>query len=382
MRCLGLTPLLALMTLASCAETQRDVIDWEAVAETIAQRMSLQSGERVLLLGRAGQFDDLVPSLRAAVEAAGAVDLGALSVSTERFAGSESPFVRQAETGDRAVLKELFRDVDIAVMLPGAALSDPAYAAMQDLLGEGQSRTIHFHWSGAYDLNGNAIPVTGAVNAAYQTALVETDYAALSASQESFESAARGEEIHVTTPRGTDIRFRIGDRPVTKQDGDASAQRAAQARNLIDREIELPAGAIRVAPLEDTVEGTIAFPPSVWNGETVEGLKMHFEGGKVVRIEADRGLEAVEAELDAAGTAGRSFREFALGFNPLLAIPDADPWIPYYGYGAGVVRLSLGDNSELGGTVSGGYVRWNFFTDATVSVGGNVWVEDGQFLSR
>ena len=384
MKYLGLPPLLAVMTLASCAEPQQGGggIDWEAVAETITQRMSLQSGERVLLLGRAGQFDDLVPSLRAAVAASGAVDLGALSVSSERFAGSESPFLRQAETGDRAALKELFRDVDIAVMLPGAAPSDPAYAAMQDLLGEGHGRTIHFHWSGAYDLNGNAIPVTDAVSAAYQTALVETDYTALSASQESFESAARGEEIHVTTPRGTDIRFRIGDRPVTKQDGDASAQRATQARNLIDREIELPAGAIRVAPLEDTVEGTIAFPPSVWNGETVEGLKMHFERGKVIRVEADRGLEAVEAVLDGAGTAGRSFREFALGFNPLLAIPDANPWIPYYGYGAGVVRLSLGDNSELGGTVSGGYVRWNFFTDATVSVGGNMWVEDGQLLSR
>ncbi|MCH7715568.1 MAG: aminopeptidase [Gemmatimonadetes bacterium] len=382
MRYLALTPLLAVMTFVSCAEPPKGVIDWEAVAETITQRMSLQSGERVLLLGRAGQFDDLVPSLRAAVQAAGAVDLGALSVSSERFAGSVSPFLTLAETGDRAALKELFRDVDIAVMLPGAALSDPAYAAMQDLLGEGHGRTIHFHWSGAYDLNGNAIAVTDVVSAAYQTALLETDYAALSASQEFFESSARGEEIHVTTPRGTDIRFRIGDRPVTKQDGDASAQRATQARNLIDREIELPAGAIRVAPLEDTVEGTIAFPPSVWNGETVEGLKMYFKRGKVVRVEANRGLAAVEAELDGAGTAGRSFREFALGFNPLLAIPDADAWIPYYGYGAGVVRLSLGDNSELGGTVSGGYVRWNFFTDATVTVGGNTWVEDGQLLSR
>jgi len=381
-RYLALTPLLAVMTFVSCAEPPKGVIDWEAVAETITQRMSLQSGERVLLLGRAGQFDDLVPSLRAAVQAAGAVDLGALSVSSERFAGSVSPFLTLAETGDRAALKELFRDVDIAVMLPGAALSDPAYAAMQDLLGEGHGRTIHFHWSGAYDLNGNAIAVTDVVSAAYQTALLETDYAALSASQEFFESSARGEEIHVTTPRGTDIRFRIGNRPVTKQDGDASAQRATQARNLIDREIELPAGAIRVAPLEDTVEGTIAFPPSVWNGETVEGLKMYFKRGKVVRVEANRGLAAVEAELDGAGTAGRSFREFALGFNPLLAIPDADAWIPYYGYGAGVVRLSLGDNSELGGTVSGGYVRWNFFTDATVTVGGNTWVEDGQLLSR
>jgi hypothetical protein len=85
--------------------------------------------------------------------------------------------------------------------------------------------------------------------------------------------------------------------------------------------------------------------------------------------------------MDAAGASGRAFREFALGFNPLLAIPTVgDPWIPYYGYGAGVVRLSLGDNTELGGAVGGGYVRWNFFIDATVEVDGDVWVRDGTLV--
>ena len=43
-----------------------------------------------------------------------------------------------------------------------------------------------------------------------------------------------------------------------------------------------------------------------------------------------------------------------------------------------MVRLSLGDNTELGGSVGGEYVRWNFFTDATVTVGGEVWVEGGE----
>ena len=56
-----------------------------------------------------------------------------------------------------------------------------------------------------------------------------------------------------------------------------------------------------------------------------------------------------------------------------IAVPGINPWIPYYGYGAGVVRLSLGDNSELGGNVGGGYVRWNFFTDTTVTIDGEVW---------
>ena len=370
---------LVVATVAQCSGAGQTVLQWNQIAETITQRMDLQSGERVLLLGLPGEFDELVPALRAAIVEQGGVDLGALSVSSQPFPASDSELLRQAAASDRATLTDLFQDVDLAVMLPGAAASDPAYGAMQDVLRGGRARTIHFHWSGAHDLNGNVIPVTDVVSSVYQTALLKTDYDALRAAQESFEVAARSEEIRVTTPRGTDIRFRIGDRPVTKQDGDASAQRARQSRNLIDREIELPAGAIRVAPLEDTVVGTIAFPPSVWNGETVEGLKMHFERGKVVTVE-DRGLEAVEAELDDAGAAGRSFREFALGFNPLLAIPESDPWIPYYGYGAGVVRLSLGDNSELGGTVTGGYVRWNFFTNATVLVGDVTWVENGTLL--
>jgi aminopeptidase len=147
---------------------------------------------------------------------------------------------------------------------------------------------------------------------------------------------------------------------------------------LIDKEIELPAGAIRVAPLEDSVDGVVAFAPSQWDGRPVEGLKLRFARGRVVDITAARGKEAVEAEMQKAGDAGRAFREFALGLNPLLAVPDRTPWIPYYGYGSAVVRLSLGDNSELGGRVSGGYVRWNFFTGVTVTIGGTEWTRDGK----
>ena len=75
-------------------------------------------------------------------------------------------------------------------------------------------------------------------------------------------------------------------------------------------------------------------------------------------------------------------REFALGFNPLLAVPEQGRWIPYYGYGAGAVRLSLGDNLELGGAVGGGYFRWNFFEDASVWIDGDLWVRDGKLVGR
>jgi hypothetical protein len=168
---------------------------------------------------------------------------------------------------------------------------------------------------------------------------------------------------------------------MNRQDGDASKTRSARGVVLIDKEIELPAGVVRVSPLEESVEGVIAFPPSQWDGRPVDGLKLRFSKGRVVDVSAASGRDAVETEMARAGAAGRAFREFALGLNPLLAVPDRSPWIPYYGYGSGVVRLSLGDNTELGGTTGGGYVRWNFFTDLTVSIGSTVWVRNGRLVS-
>lgn len=352
-------------------------VDTAVVATALVSRMRLQPGERVLLVAVRGRSDALIPALRQRVVAAGATDLGVLAAVGEPDPSWTTGFTRGAPK-DAPGLASYLATVDLAVMMPGATVQAPAYAAMQDVLRTGKGRTIHFHWEGAYSLDGSMLPVTPERGSLYERVLRDTDYAALAAMQSDFERAVRGVPVHVSTPSGTDLTFQVGDRPVTRQDGDASAGRARSARNLIDREVELPAGAIRVAPIEESVNGQIAFPPGMWAGERVEGLVMRFTAGRVTGWSARTGSEAVERELAQAGDGGRSFREFALGFNPLLAIPaSGERWIPYYGYGAGVVRLSLGDNTELGGRVGGGYVRWNFFTDATVAVGGMTWVSGG-----
>jgi leucyl aminopeptidase (aminopeptidase T) len=358
-----------------------DSTDWRAAARAVVNRLALVRGERVLLVGVAGVADALVPELRAAIRAAGGTDVGAVSDRGTAAPSWSTDFTRDLASKTGPAFDEALRTVDAAVMMPGATPADRTYAGMQRVLQSGHSRTVHFHWAGAYDETGTLLPTTADVARFYLRALEETDYAALATKQRAFETAMRGKVIRVTTPAGTDIRFRIGDRTVTKQDGDASAARTKLARVLIDREIELPAGAIRVAPIEESVEGTIAFPPSMWGGTRVEGLMLAFAKGRVTEVRATTGRDAVEQEIAAAGDAGRSFREFALGLNPLLAIPTSGTrWIPYYGYGAGVVRLSLGDNTELGGNVRGGYVRWNFFIDATVTVGSDVWVRDGRLV--
>ncbi|MFZ1808567.1 MAG: aminopeptidase [Cyclobacteriaceae bacterium] len=355
-------------------------LNWQAIADQLIDQSQLQSGEQVLLVGQVGQFEPLVPLLKTGIEDAGAKYLGTMSIDGNQPEAWKTDYTTSLEGLEGEELSLYLSIVDLGVMLPGATPTDKVYAGLQDVLNQGKSRTIHFHWQGAYDLNGRLMVPDSTIDLFYENVLLSTDYDALAEKQMGFDNAMRENWITVTTPAGTNIKFQIGDRKVTKQDGNASLSHMATATTLIDREVELPAGAIRVAPIEESVSGTIAFPDSEWGGQLVKGLVMKFENGKVVDVQATENIESVQKEIENAGEAGKSFREFALGFNPMLAIPDDQSWIPYYGYGGGVVRLSLGDNSELGGNVGGGYVRWNFFIDATVKVGEEVWVEGGKLI--
>ena len=363
-------------------------LDWPALAERVVQHLALVPGERVLSLCAGDRFQrEFEPHLRYAVMKAGGVDLGCLEVLAEPLPQAFDPQVIQRGTSPaREALRGVLRDVDAAVMLAGAAPKHPAYAALQDLLRQGNSarRTVHFHWEGggqpsAVAIAGQPLPPQHLIDAVYQRAVLREDCAAIGAAQRRVEAALRRGEVRVKTPLGTDLRFRVGDRPMNLQDGDASAARARTAKVLVDREVELPCGVLRVAPLEESVSGIIAYPVTQWDGRPVEGLKLHFEKGRVTRIEAAAGREAVEAALRSGGPGSEAFREFALGFNPELAVPERNPWIPYYGYGSGVVRLALGDNTELGGNVTSGRPRWwDLFVDTTVSVGDTVLVRSGK----
>src|SRR5438477_526784 len=219
---------------------------------------------------------------------AGGIDLGVVEVLREPVPEAfDAAVLAKGARDARAHYKTMFRDVDAAIMMPGANTSHPAYLAMQDWLNDDLRehrgrRTIHFHWienGSAYPIAGQPLPPRPAMDEVYQRALLQTDYAALAAVERKFASALGDGEVRITSPSGTDLRIGVG-------------------------------------------------------------------------------------------------------FNPLLAVPDRQPWIPYYGYGAGVVRLSLGDNAELGGAVRGGYVRWNFFTDLTITVGGATWVREGKLEIR
>ena len=118
----------------------------------------------------------------------------------------------------------------------------------------------------------------------------------------------RSGEVRVTTPSGTYIRFRVGDRPFNKQDGDGSKVASGEGRIRIDRHIELPAGLLRVAPLEESVTGVIALPSARFGAEQVTDIRLEFEKGVVTNARARTGNGALQAFLK-SDPAASQFRD-------------------------------------------------------------------------
>jgi leucyl aminopeptidase (aminopeptidase T) len=353
-------------------------MNYQSMARRIIDSLQLQPGERVLLRHDPGYFTELVAPLRRLVREKGAIDLDPLE-----YVEIAGPRSASANSG---AFEQQLEAVDVYIWLPVRSevrTTPPAEAmALARWLDQGGNhRQVHFHWSqGSTLADGLAGEHSAALDRMYEQAL-DVDYQAIAAQQDRAIVRLRSGTVRVRTPAGTDLRFRIAARPFNKQEGDASPERMKEARVRVDREIELPCGVLRVAPLEETVRGRLVIPKARLQGKLARNIQFAIENGRITHAFADENLDAVEAELKAGGEAARRFREFGLGFNPKLKTLAGSDVLPYFGYGAGVVRLSLGDNEELGGDVRGGYRRWFFFPDATVEVDNDTLVRDGELLN-
>jgi hypothetical protein len=340
--------------------------DFEKCANRIVEALQPARGERALLKVDPRIFTPLIPPLQKRLRAAGAHIAGVILAED----------VTSASENEVASMRRLFDNADVFIWLPELHQgTPPAFGqALTEWLDSGRGRAVHFHWnSGSFPIGFVELPSQDHIDNTYLSAL-DVSSQELNRQHQKAISILRSGPVRVMTPEGTDITFEVGDRPFCSQIGDASRERMQQARVRIDRDVELPAGALRVAPVETSANGSVFLP--VWRPIATEGrnLMLRFINGHV----AVQGVnDKIDQELTAAGGDARMFREFALGFNPALRVHPEAPFIAYYGYGAGVVRLSLGDNEEMGGANRGGGVYWNFLHNATVIAGDRVLVRDG-----
>jgi len=375
----------------------QQTMDWKAIAEQIIIQIDIEKDEKIISIVQPDMFEKIIPHIRYAVMKAGGVDMGVIEVIDNPYPKEwREDIIREGFKSATAGYVEMLEDIDVAIMMPGTNPVHPAYKAMQILLKnkKGSRRTIHFHWTDPYSPSGNISGLTGinvlpghppppmqVINELYQNAVLKVDLKSIARHQSQFAKALRSGKIRITSPYGTDISFLIGNRNIIVQNGDASAKRMRNKAAFLEREVEIPVGAVRVAPIEESVNGKIVYPFSAWNGRSVQNATIYIENGKIISVSALKGSEHIIAELDGAPPESKYFREFALGFNPFLDMKKTKSWIGYYGYGSGVVRLGLGNNSELGGKVSGNYFRWrDLLTDCTITINGTVWVKNGVFI--
>jgi aminopeptidase len=173
------------------------------------------------------------------------------------------------------------------------------------------------------------------------------------------------EEVRVTAP-GTDITLGVGGRHWIPCVGD---------RNM-------PDGEFFTGPVEDAVEGEIAFSfPATYGGREVSGVRFRFEGGRVVDASAERGEAFLHEMLDSDDGA-RRLGELGIGTN--------------YGISTGTKEILL--DEKIGGTVhmaigmsypeSGGRndsaVHWDMVCDlrqgGSITVDGVQLQRDGRFV--
>jgi CubicO group peptidase (beta-lactamase class C family) len=352
-------------------------LDPAKVGQLFVGALKLAQGEKVIVRFDPDYHQELTAPIEKAIRDAGGVVAASLPYVAKGTA---------AATADCPAFNRLLADTTVYLWMPlREETREVTPCETQSLVkwldAGGAHREIHFHWNGGSVLADGLVTDHQPEFDSIYAAALNVDYAGISRDQDRAIQALRSGTVRVHTPAGTDITFKVGERPFNKQDGDASAERMKQAKVRVDREIELPAGVLRVAPLEETANGIIVVPEARFGSSVARNVRLTVQAGRVVQITASSGKEAVEAVLNQGGDAARKFREFGLGFNPRLIAPKGSRILPYFAYGTGMVRMSLGDNEEIGGSVRGGaYRRWFFFPDATVEVEGKVISRPGNIL--
>jgi aminopeptidase len=144
----------------------------------------------------------------------------------------------------------------------------------------------------------------------------------------------------------------------------------------------MPDGEFFTGPVEDSVNGEIRFTfPASYGGRTVSGIRLRFDGGKVVDASAEQGEEFLTEMLDTDAGA-RRLGELGIGTN--FGIATGTKEILLDEKIGGTVHMAVGMSyPETGGTNSSA-VHWDMVCDlrrgGSITVDGEELQRDGRFL--
>jgi aminopeptidase len=185
------------------------------------------------------------------------------------------------------------------------------------------------------------------------------DYASMSLAMDRLKALMQETDRVRLTARDTDVSLSIRDIGVVKCDG----------------HMNLPDGEVFTAPVRDSVQGVITYNAgALYGGTTHDWIRLTFEEGKVVRVEASNDVEKVERTI--ATDAGASYLgEFSFGLHPHLHHAIRDTLFDEKIYGS--FHTALGQCYETAANGNDSAVHWDLVCLQTEEYGGGeVWFDD------
>lgn len=183
------------------------------------------------------------------------------------------------------------------------------------------------------------------------------------------EIAARfdaADEVHIVGA-GTDLRFSLAGRP-----------------GLVDAfGANMPGGEVFYSPIEDSAEGVISYSeyPACYQSHEVGGVRLRFEGGKIVEASADSDEEFLLGMLD-ADEGARRLGEFGIGCNP--GIQNHMRNTLFDEKIEGTIHLAIGQGFGFLGGSNESVIHWDMVKDlrpgGRIELDGELVQENGRWL--
>lgn len=143
----------------------------------------------------------------------------------------------------------------------------------------------------------------------------------------------------------------------------------------------MPSGEIFTSPVEDSMNGSVEFTyPAIYSGREVDGVRLEFKDGRVVKASAKKNEEFLIKTLDTDANA-RVLGELGIGTN--YGIDRFTKSILYDEKIGGTIHLAMGAGFPECGGRNESAVHWDMICDmrkdSEIRVDGQLFYKDGQF---
>jgi aminopeptidase len=195
------------------------------------------------------------------------------------------------------------------------------------------------------------------------------------------DPVARWREISAEQQRLIDWLSSRNEIRISAEETELTLQTGGRTWINADGKHNFPDGEIFTAPIEDSVNGHVAFTfPSIMSGRSVEGIRLTFENGKVVDASAEKNEEYLIKILD-TDEGARYLGEFAFGTNQ--GIQQYTGNTLFDEKIGGTLHMAVGAGYPESGSENKSAVHWDMILDlrpgSEVLVDGELFSKNGEF---